>query len=41
MKKRIALEGGYSHFFLGDYVRDTGSGDDDPDFFYLQTKLKI
>lgn len=31
---------GYSHFFAGDYLRETGA-DDDADFFYLQTVLAI
>jgi len=34
----LELEGGYAHFFCGDYVRDTGSADD-ADWFYLQTLI--
>jgi hypothetical protein len=36
--KAMQLEGGYSHFFAGDYLRDTGPGDD-ADFGYLQAKF--
>jgi len=32
----LDLEGGYAHFFCGDYVKDTGSSKD-ADWFYLQT----
>jgi hypothetical protein len=35
---RVALEAGYSHFFTGQYVRDTGPSND-ADFFYLQAKI--
>lgn len=38
LPKIPTIEGGYSHFFAGDYVGDTGPSDDS-DFFYLQTKL--
>ena len=31
---------GYSHFFAGDYLRDTGANDD-ADFFYLQTTIAL
>ena len=31
---------GYSHFFAGDYLRETGA-DDDADFFYLQTTIAL
>jgi hypothetical protein len=31
---------GYSHFFSGDYLRQTGT-DDDADFFYLQTVITL
>lgn len=31
---------GYSHFFAGDYLRQTGA-DDDADFFYLQTQFSL
>jgi hypothetical protein len=34
------LEGGYAHFFAGDYVDDTGSSDD-ADWFYLQTVFEF
>lgn len=34
----LNIEGGYAHFFCGDYVKDTGSSDD-ADWFYLQTAL--
>jgi hypothetical protein len=29
---------GYSHFFAGDYLRDTGA-DDDADFAYVMTTI--
>lgn len=38
--KWLQLEGGYSHFFAGDYVKDTGPGDD-ADFGYMQAKLSF
>ena len=31
---------GYSHFFSGDYLRDTGANDD-ADFFYVQTTITL
>ncbi|PIW58911.1 MAG: hypothetical protein COW13_04915 [Candidatus Omnitrophica bacterium CG12_big_fil_rev_8_21_14_0_65_50_5] len=31
---------GYSHFFAGDFLRDTGPSDD-ADFFYIQSTLKF
>jgi hypothetical protein len=43
--KKIAVHGGYSHFFAGDFVSDTAAapdalnGDDDADFAYLQTTI--
>ena len=36
----IKLLMGYSHFFAGDYLKETGS-DDDGDFFYFQTLLNF
>lgn len=36
--KNLQLEGGYSHFFAGDYLSDTGPSDD-AGFGYLQAKL--
>lgn len=38
--ERIALEFGYSHFFTGDYVEDTGPSSD-ADFAYLQTMISF
>ena len=35
---RIELEMGYSHFFPGPFVENTGPADD-ADFFYVQTTL--
>ncbi|WAC07760.1 MAG: alginate export family protein [Thermodesulfobacteriota bacterium] len=32
----LTLEGGYAHFFCGEYVKDTGSSDD-ADWVYFQT----
>jgi hypothetical protein len=34
----LTVHGGYSHFFAGDYLEDTGPGDD-ADFAYLQAAL--
>ena len=34
----LNIEGGYAHFFCGDYVKDTGSSKD-ADWFYLQTAI--
>lgn len=37
--KQLKVQGGYSHFFSGDYVEDTASGNngnDDADFLYAQ-----
>jgi len=36
--KHLQIEGGYSHFFAGDYLADTGPGDD-ADFGYVQAKI--
>jgi 1,2-phenylacetyl-CoA epoxidase catalytic subunit len=36
--KWFQVEGGYSHFFSGDYLKDTGPHDD-ADFGYVQAKL--
>ena len=36
--KQLALEGGYSHFFAGSYLKDTGAHSD-ANFVYLQTKI--
>jgi len=38
VNKHLQVEGGYSHFFAGHYLDDTGRGDD-ADFGYLQAKL--
>jgi hypothetical protein len=38
VNKHLQVEGGYSHFFAGDYLRDTGPSDD-ADFGYIQAKL--
>ena len=40
----LDIEGGYAHFFSGEYVRDTATGtakgaDKDADWFYLQTVI--
>ena len=40
VSKNCILTAGYSHFFAGDYLDDTGSGDD-ADFFYLMSGLKF
>ena len=36
--KNLALQAGYSHFFAGNYLDDTGAGDD-ADFFYTQAQI--
>jgi hypothetical protein len=36
LNRNIKLQGGYSHFFAGDYLHDTGA-DSDADFAYLMT----
>jgi hypothetical protein len=38
VNKHLQVEGGYSHFFAGDYLSDTGASDD-ADFGYIQAKL--
>lgn len=38
--KHVAIEGGWGHFFAGDFVDDTGPADD-ADWLYFQTTLKI
>lgn len=38
--KWLKLHGGYSHFFAGQYLHDTGAAAD-ADFFYLQTVLQF
>jgi hypothetical protein len=38
--KNVQVEGGYSHFFAGDYLADTGPSDD-ANFGYVQAKLSF
>lgn len=38
LNRHLSFALGYSHFFTGDFLRETGLGDD-TDFFYLQSKL--
>ncbi len=38
--RHLTLQGGYSHFFAGDYFTDTGS-DEDIDFMYFQAVYKF
>ncbi len=40
ISKNISIEGGYSHFFAGDYLSDTGASDD-ADFGYIQTSISF
>ena len=40
MNKNVNLLGGYSHFFAGKFLRQTGNNDD-ADYFYLQSLLKF
>jgi hypothetical protein len=38
VNKHFAVEAGYSHFFAGDYLEDTGASDD-ADFAYVQATI--
>lgn len=38
MNKNLSFMAGYSHFFAGDYLDDTGAGDD-ADFAYVQAQI--
>ncbi len=38
LSKNVSIEAGYSHFFAGDYLSDTGASDD-ADFVYVQTGI--
>jgi hypothetical protein len=38
--KRVNIQAGYSHFFAGDFVEETGTHSD-ADFFYTQVTLKL
>lgn len=38
--RHLTLQGGYSHFFAGDYFTDTGA-DEDIDFYYFQAVYKF
>lgn len=38
--KALTVQTGWSHFFAGDFVSDTGD-DDDADFFYVQAGVKF
>ncbi|PCI10567.1 hypothetical protein COB72_03160 [bacterium] len=38
--RHLTLQGGYSHFFAGDFFTDTGA-DEDIDFFYFQAVYKF
>jgi hypothetical protein len=38
LKERLRLEGGYGHFFVGDYVKTNSlSAANDSDFVFVQT----
>jgi hypothetical protein len=40
--KNFGLAGGYSHYFVDDYIEDVRGGDDSgADWFWLQTTLKF
>ncbi len=41
--RHLTLQGGYSHFFTGDYFTDTsgGTADEDIDWFYFQATYKF
>ena len=38
--KQLALQAGYSHFFAGSYLKDTGANDD-ADFGYVQATIEF
>ncbi len=38
--KQLAIQGGYSHFFAGNYLKDTGANDD-ADFGYVQATIEF
>ena len=38
VRKELAIQAGYSHFFAGDYLADTGASDD-ANFAYVQATL--
>ena len=38
--KQLAVQGGYGHFFAGDYLKDTGAHDD-ADFGYVQATIEF
>ena len=40
VNKHFAVEAGYSHFFAGDYLADTGPSGD-ADFGYLQATINF
>jgi hypothetical protein len=40
VSRNCTFTAGYSHFFAGDYLNDTGAGDD-ANFFYFVTGLKF
>ncbi|MBL4849275.1 MAG: alginate export family protein [Planctomycetes bacterium] len=40
-KERLAFWGGYSHFFPGEYIRDTGSKTSDQSWAFLQATLSF
>lgn len=40
LSKNVNIEGGYSHFFAGDYLADTGASDD-ANFGYIQTTISF
>ena len=41
IEKRLKILMGYSHFFIGPYIENTGTARKDPDFVYLQSKLTV
>jgi len=42
MFENFGVVAGYSHFFAGDFIEDTGAGNDrGVDWFYLQTTVKF
>jgi hypothetical protein len=38
--KQVAIQAGYSHFFAGDYLKDTGTHSD-ANFGYIQTVIQF
>ena len=40
VRKELAVQAGYNHFFAGNYLADTGASDD-ADFAYVRATLDV